>query len=229
VNQAGEIIRFGLEKGQRTLSEYQAKLILKEYGIPVTAEELVEEPTGVGEAAARIGFPVVLKSCSPEISHKTEAGLIQVNIKDLPELEQAAARLAQAGGPAGGGLLVQEMVAGERELVMGLIRDPQFGPAVMFGLGGIFTEVLEDVSFRLAPLSPADAREMVGEIRGKKILGAIRGMEEVDLELLAQSLIALGQIGLDHPQVSQIDVNPLIVRAGKPVAVDALFVLEEPQ
>jgi len=229
VNQAGEIIKAGLEAGQRTLSEYQAKLILKEYGVPVTREELVEDPSGVQEAAARIGFPVVLKSCSPEISHKTEAGLIEVNLKDPSEVERAAARLVRKGGLGKGGLLVQEMVFGQRELVMGLIRDPQFGPAVMFGLGGIFTEILEDVSFRLAPLSRADALEMIGEIRGRKILNAVRGMEKVDLEVLARSLTALGQIGVDHPQVSQIDVNPLIVRQGKPVAVDALFVLEEPQ
>jgi acetyl-CoA synthetase (ADP-forming) len=122
------------------------------------------------------------------------------------------------------GVLVQEMLPGERELVIGLIRDPQFGPCVMFGLGGIYTEILKDVTFRVAPLEPRDAREMMDEIKSAKILGPFRGKEPVDRDVLEQALIAMGKIGLEHDEIKEIDVNPLIIHKGKPVAVDALVV-----
>jgi acetyl-CoA synthetase (ADP-forming) len=109
--------------------------------------------------------------------------------------------------------------------MIGMVRDAQFGPSVMFGLGGIFTEVLQDVVFRIAPLRKRDALDMVQGIKGHRILGAIRGMKAVDLEVLTRSLIAVGRIGLDHAEISEIDVNPLIVKGTRPVAVDALVVL----
>ena len=127
---------------------------------------------------------------------------------------------------AGNAVLVQEMIRCKRELAMGLTRDPQFGPCVMFGLGGIFTEILKDVSFRVAPLEKQDALAMMQEIRGRKILGAIRGMAAVDLDLLAEILVTIGRIGLENDRIKEIDVNPLMISNGKPVAVDALVVLE---
>jgi len=123
-------------------------------------------------------------------------------------------------------VLVQEMVKGKRELVAGLTRDAQFGPCVMFGLGGIFTEILKDISFRVAPLEKRDALEMMQEIKGHKILNSIRGMDAADLNILADILVALGRIGLENENIKEIDINPLILSGGKPVAVDALVVLE---
>ena len=123
-------------------------------------------------------------------------------------------------------VLVQEMIKGKRELVAGLTRDAQFGPCVMFGLGGIFTEILKDISFRVAPLEKLDAMEMMQEIKGHKILDSIRGMDAADLNILADILIALGRIGLENENIKEIDINPLILSGGKPVAVDALVVLE---
>ena len=125
------------------------------------------------------------------------------------------------------GFLVQEMVRGVRELVIGMTRDPQFGPAAMFGLGGIFTEVLDDISLRVAPLGNNDALEMMREIKAHKILGLIRGMEAVDLDLLSKSIVAVGNIGLRHKDIQEIDVNPLIVQGNRPVTVDALVVLRK--
>ena len=125
-----------------------------------------------------------------------------------------------------GAVLVQEMVKGVRELVVGLTRDPQFGPCVMFGLGGIFTEILGDVSFRVAPLTRNDALEMMQEIRAHKILDAVRGMEAVDRDRLADMLINVGRIGLDNENVKEIDINPVVISGKKPMAVDALVVLE---
>jgi acyl-CoA synthetase (NDP forming) len=223
------IIAEALAAGQNTLSEYDSKRILTEYGIPTTREFLTEDLADVEQAADRIGYPVALKACAAAAQHKTEKGLIELGIKDAVELKGAYDRLAPKARDLDGGILVQEMVAGSRELVMGLMRDPQFGPCVMFGLGGIFTEALGDVSFRVAPLSQQDAREMTTEIKGSKILGGIRGLAPVHIDQLSHCLQQLGQIGLDHPAVREIDINPLIVRNGYPVAVDALIVLQKPQ
>jgi acetyl-CoA synthetase (ADP-forming) len=124
------------------------------------------------------------------------------------------------------GILVQQMIKGSRELVIGMIRDAQFGPCVMFGLGGIFTEVLKDVSFRIAPLEKRDALEMAQEIKGSPILGAFRGMPAVDMELLSALLINAGKLGLENDAIKEVDANPLIISGNKPVVVDALVVLE---
>ncbi len=123
-------------------------------------------------------------------------------------------------------ILVQEMIKGKRELVIGLIRDPQFGPCVMFGLGGIFTEILKDVSFRLAPLEKRDALEMMDEIKAHKILDAVRGMGAIDRELLSKMLINVGKIGVENDAIKEIDINPVIISGSRPVAVDALVVLQ---
>ncbi|MEJ5375978.1 MAG: acetate--CoA ligase family protein [bacterium] len=227
-NEVAKILERAQERGQKALSEYESKLVLKSYGIPVTKEELVQDLEGAKKAAQAIGYPVVLKACSHELTHKTEKGLIEVGIRDQGDLEEAFRRLSQATQGMDAQYLVQEMVKGARELVIGMTRDPQFGPCVMFGLGGIFTEILRDVSFRVAPIQKRDAFEMMEEIKGKKILEAIRGMEAVDRELLAQSLVALGDLGMEQEHIQEVDVNPMIIRGRSPVAVDALVVLAKP-
>ena len=176
------------------------------------------------KAAEDIGYPVVLKVCSPEVSHKTESGLVAVDLRNEADLETAFKRIGAASPVKDAAFLVQEMVKGGRELVVGMVRDPQFGPCVMFGLGGIFTEILGDVTFRPAPLSEADAEEMIGEIKGHKILGAIRGMPAVDADALVACLMAMSRIGMEREEIQAIDVNPLIIRGSKPVAVDALVI-----
>jgi acyl-CoA synthetase (NDP forming) len=228
VKSVESIIAEALAAGRSTLSEYDSKRILTEYGIPTAKEHLAQDFADIEQAADRIGYPVVLKACADAAQHKTEMGLIELGIRDAVELKRAYDRLAPKAGDLGGAILVQEMISGARELVMGLIRDPQFGPCVMFGLGGIFTEALGDVSFRVAPLTDRDAREMPAEIRGAGILRGIRGMAPVQTDQLSRCLRQLGQIGLDHPAVREIDINPLIVRNGMPVAVDALMVLQKP-
>jgi len=222
-----EILQAAQGRGQKALSEYDSKRILAAYGIPVTREALVRGPGEAVDAASGIGYPVVLKVCSHEVTHKTEKGLIEVGLRDERDLEMAFQRLRDRMAGVEGAFLVQEMVNGVRELVIGMIRDPQFGPCVMFGLGGIFTEILRDVSFRVAPIEKRDAMEMMQEIKGKKILEAIRGMEPVDLEVLSKSLVALGDLGMEQDAIQEIDVNPMIVRGSQPVAVDALVVLRE--
>ncbi len=220
------IIEEAVARGQRTLDEYQAKRFLAERGIPVTREELVSDPQEALAAAERLGWPVVLKACGPDIAHKTERDLVRVKIETPEALEKAYAEIiGNLGGEPYEGILVQEMIKGEREFVIGLIRDPQFGPCVMFGLGGIFTEVLKDTSFRVAPLERYDALQMMEEIRAKALLDSFRGKPPVDREALASALIAVGDIGMEYDAVKEIDINPVIIAGDKPVAVDALIVL----
>jgi acetyl-CoA synthetase (ADP-forming) len=225
VEATGRLLREAAARGQHALAEHEAKQVLALYGLPVTREVLVATRAEVGPAAAAIGYPVALKASSPDIPHKTERGLVRLGLADETAVLAAFDALAPAVSGLPGGSLVQEMVTGSRELAMGLVRDPDFGPCVMFGLGGILTEALGDAVFRRAPLQPADALDMMDEIRGRRILDAVRGMPAADCGLLAQMLLGLGQIGLDHPAVQEIDVNPVILAGARPVAVDALVVL----
>jgi len=223
------IIEKALSAGQTTMSEFDSKRILAAYGIPTVQETLTDDLVEAQAAAEQIGYPVVIKVCAAEVAHKTEQGLIELGIKNAAELKHTYENLATKARELGGQILIQEMVKGSRELLIGLTRDAQFGPCVMFGLGGIFAEAFGDVSFRVAPLYEQDAREMCGEISGRKILEGIRGLKPVKMDLLSNCLEKLGQIGLDHRAVREIDINPFVVRDGCPVAVDALIVLEKPQ
>jgi acetyl-CoA synthetase (ADP-forming) len=220
------IIDEAVSRGQKALSEYEAKKFLSEHGVIVTREELVKSVDEAKEAAERLGYPVVIKACGPDISHKTERSLVKVKIETPEALEKAYREIENnLKGDPYDGMLIQEMVEGEREFVIGLIRDPQFGPCVMFGLGGIFTEVLKDTSFRVAPIEKYDALQMMEEIRAKDLLGPFRGKPPVNKDLLAQSLIAVGEIGMKYDHVREIDINPVIISGDRPVAVDALVVL----
>ncbi|MBU4075031.1 MAG: acetate--CoA ligase family protein [Proteobacteria bacterium] len=213
-------------QGSKTLSEFESTRLLAGFGIPTAKGILAQNLEEVKKAAESIGYPVVLKACSPEVSHKTESGLVAVDLRNEADLELAFQKISGSSPAKGGGFLVQEMIKGGRELVVGMIRDPQFGPCVMFGLGGIFTEILGDVTFRPAPLSEADAAEMIREIKGNKILDAVRGMPAVDADSLIQCLMAVGRIGMEREEIQAIDINPLIIQGSKPVAVDALVVLK---
>ncbi|MDD2277166.1 MAG: acetate--CoA ligase family protein [Smithellaceae bacterium] len=213
---------------QLALSEFESKKAVAAAGVPVTREALVQSRDEAMSKAEKIGFPVVLKGSSPELTHKTEMGMVRVNLKNKDEAAAAYDELT-GKGIALEGVLIQEMVKGNREFVIGLIRDPHFGPCVMFGLGGIFTEAMKDVSFRVAPLTEEDAREMIGEIRAAKLLDAFRGEKAVDREILVRALVGIGNLGMKHEEIAEIDINPLIVKDGKPVAVDALVILQAPR
>ena len=219
-----KIIEKALEEGKTTLSEYESKQILAEYQIPVTKEALVDDVKDLAMAAQEIGYPLVLKGCSSDIAHKTEKGLIRVDIRNEAEAKAAFEEIINNMNGEEKAVLIQEMVKGQRELVIGLTRDAQFGPCVMFGLGGIFTEILKDISFRIAPLEKRDALDMMRDIKGHKILEAVRGMEAADLDILSDILIKVGQIGMENDRIKEIDINPVIISGSNPVAVDALVV-----
>jgi acetate---CoA ligase (ADP-forming) subunit beta len=220
-----EIINNALAQNRNTLSEYESSKLLEGIGMPMAKGILAQNLAGVKSAADEIGYPVVLKVCSPQVSHKTESGLVAVNLCSDADLESAFQKISKASPVKDGGFLVQEMVKGQRELVIGMIRDSQFGPCVMFGLGGIFTEIMGDVTFRPAPLSERDALEMIGEIKGRKILDAVRGMPAVNIDSLIQCLMTVSKIGLEYEEIQAIDINPLIIRGNSAVGVDALVVL----
>ncbi len=218
------IISEALARNQRALSEFESKRLLSHYGVPVTKEELVTASADAVKAARALGYPVVMKACGPEIAHKTEHGLLQLGIGDDERVARAFAELtARAGGRCD--ILVQEMIAGRRELLFGMTRDPLYGPCVTFGLGGIFTEILNDVACRIAPFGRADADAMLDEIKGAAILGAVRGMGAVDRAALCDALTGLARLALAHDEIKEIDVNPVIIAEDRPVAVDALVVL----
>jgi acetyltransferase len=211
----------------RTLSEHASKLLLRDFGIPLAREVLAITPAEAASAAEQIGFPVVLKLCGDAIAHKTERGLVRLGLGDAAAVRAAAAELLAAARPEDGevSLLVAEMVAGKRELIAGLVRDPQFGPCVLLGLGGILTEALGDVAFAAAPLSREDARALVGRLRASHLVTKpFRGEPAGDAEAIAEVLVALGRVGAERPDVASVDLNPILLRArdGHPVAVDAL-------
>jgi acetyltransferase len=211
----------------RTLSEYASKLLLRDFGIPLAREVLAITPAEAAAAAEQIGFPVALKLCGDAIAHKSERGLVRLGLGDSGAVRAAAAELLAAARPEDGevSLLVAELVAGKRELIAGLVRDPQFGPCVLLGLGGILTEALGDVAFAAAPLSREEARALVGRLRASHLVTKpFRGEPAGDVEALADVLVALGRVGAERPDVASVDLNPILLRArdGKPVAVDAL-------
>ncbi|MBN2160840.1 MAG: acetate--CoA ligase family protein [Spirochaetes bacterium] len=222
-----EIIKKALERGQRALSEYDSKKVIESVGIPVTREKLACSGDEAVVLAEEIGYPVAMKGCSDKAAHKTEMGLVKLKLTTADEVRKAYDEIVGKGVELDG-VLVQEMVKGDREFVIGLSRDPQFGPCVMFGIGGIFTEVIKDVSFRVAPLTELDAEEMIDEIRMKKLLGEFRGSPAVDRKQLVKALVGIGDIGYKHNEIAEIDINPLIIAGSSPVVVDALVVLNNP-
>jgi acyl-CoA synthetase (NDP forming) len=211
-----------------TLSESASKALLRGFGVPVADEREVSTPTEAVAAAIELGFPVVAKLCGDSIAHKTERGLVRLRLGDAASVERAAAELLAAATPADGpvSVLVAPMVSGNRELIAGVVRDPQFGPNVMLGVGGVLAEAIADVVFRPVPISVADAADMIDSLATQRLLGPFRGEAAVDRSALAAVLLGLSAAASARPDIASIDVNPLIIRAdGAPVAVDALVEL----
>ena len=212
-----------------TLSEAASKQLLAQYGVPVLDERTAADADGAARAAAVVGFPVVVKLCGDAIAHKTERGLVRLGLADPAAVEAAARELLAAARPDDGPveLLVAPMVRGSRELIAGLARDPQFGPCVMFGVGGVLAEAIGDVAFRLVPLGELDTDELLDDLATQKLLGPFRGEPAIDRAAVAATLVGLSRLARDRPDVASVDLNPLIVVDGKPIAVDALVELAD--
>lgn len=220
-------------KPGETLSESQAKAVLEQYGIPTVREYKAATAEEAVTLAGKIGYPVVLKVDSPDIPHKTEADGVKLNLKNKGEVRTAFSEIinnAKAYKPDArlNGVLVQEMLAGGTEVIIGVTRDPVFGPVIMFGLGGIFVEVLKDVSFRVAPVSPGDARDMIEEIKGHAVLKGVRGKPPADTEAIVDVILKVSALVTDYrDSIEELDINPLVVFPKGVKAADALLVVSE--
>jgi len=207
-----------------TLSEADSKAFLAPFGVPLLGERVVPDAEGAVAAAAAMGYPVVAKLCGDAIAHKTERGLVRLGLADGAAVATAAAELLGAARPEDGevAVLVAPMVRGTRELIAGIATDPQFGPTVMVGIGGVLAEAIGDVAVRLAPLGRVDAEEMVEDLASQTLLGPFRGEPAVDRGALVDVLLGLSAVVEAHPEVVSVDLNPMVVVDGQPVAVDAL-------
>jgi acetyltransferase len=214
-----------LKDARGVLDEHRSKRILAAMGVPVVEERLVASVGEAGAAAAELGFPVVMKGLSPGKIHKTELGLVRLGIASRREAAEHFRRLMEAmDGSAS--VLVQRQVRAELELIVGMLRDPQFGPCVMLGLGGVMAEVFRETVFAVAPLSRSDALRLIARLGAQQLLDGFRGAPAVDREALAEILMQVGQLGCACPSVREIDINPVLVSNGEPVAVDASVILD---
>ncbi|MCP4436235.1 MAG: carboxylate--amine ligase [Actinomycetia bacterium] len=217
----------------RTLSEAESKSLLAPLGIPFAPEEVVTDPDAAVDAANRLGMPVAAKLCGDNIAHKTERGLVRLGLSNADDVAAAAADLLAAARDEDNatGVLIAPMVGGDRELIAGASTDEQFGPTVLLGVGGVLAEAVADVSVRLAPITDVDANEMIEDLQSQAILGEFRGQPAVDREALVAVLAGLSEAisapASNGATILSVDLNPLIISDGRPVAVDALVELEE--
>lgn len=227
--EATGIIEQARAAGRTLLSEVEAKAMLAQHGVPVTDTRLATSVDDAVALADQLGYPVALKVVADDITHKTDVGGVELGIADADQLRAAAQRIhdavAAAAPGSAAGLSVQPMAAPGTEVILGITQDQQFGPVLMFGLGGVFVEVLKDVAFRVVPLEPRDAAEMIREIQGFAVLEGFRGAEPADLSAIEAMLLQLSDFAQAHPDVAELDLNPVFARPDGAIAVDARIVL----
>lgn len=224
-----ETMAAALKTDKPVFTEAEAKQIFGACGIPVVADIQAPDAEAAAAAARELGVPVVLKGWGRTLLHKTEADLVRLGLTGPEAVAAAAREMTASAGDALEGFLVQPMISGKRELVAGMFKDPQFGPVIMFGLGGVFTEAVGDIVFKIAPLTEADMDDMLDSLESKQLLGAFRGEAACDPAALKTVLRGLSDLAVAYPQIKEMDINPLIVGAdGNPVAVDGLIILEKP-
>jgi len=218
------------KKEKRSLLETEAKELLKEYGIPVPDFKLIKSEDEIAGLAKEINFPIVMKIVSPDIIHKTDAGGVKVGVKDEEEArmiyQEIISKAIKYNKKASiSGVIAYTMVPQGTEIIIGMMKDPHFGPVIMFGLGGIFVEVLKDVSFRIIPLEERDAREMIAEIKGYKILKGVRGNPPRDIRAIEEVLMKVSELIMKNPEINEIDLNPIFVFENGIQVVDARMIL----
>jgi acyl-CoA synthetase (NDP forming) len=224
--EAAAVVAAALAQGLGALDEWQSKVLLAGYGISVPEGALARDEDEAVAIARRLEGPVVVKAIGPRISHKTEHGLVALDLSGDEAVRNAARSLLALTEGQGAALLVERMVRGAREFMVGMKRDPSYGPVVIFGIGGIFAEAHRDIALGVTPLEDRDIEGMLEGIRARALLDAFRGMPPVDRDSLAAAIRALARIAEDHPAVTEIDVNPLIVEGSTPLAADALVILD---
>lgn len=227
-----ETVSSARAENRTLLSEVEAKAALGDSGVPVTATTLAQTREEAAAQAEAMGYPVALKVVSPNVAHKSDVGGVVLGLEGHNEVAEGydeIIRSVQAAQPSAviEGVSVQEMASPGVEVIVGMTTDPQFGPVMMFGLGGIMVEVLGDVAFRLAPLGEGDARDMIDEIQGRQVLDGVRGQPPVDIAAIEAMLDRVSEFAAAHPEVAELDLNPVIASPEGAIAVDARIVLAE--
>ena len=231
MNQTSKIINQAKKEGRKALLEPEAKTICMEYGIPVTKFKVALNENEAAKYADEIGYPVVLKIVSPDIIHKSDAGGVMVNLKNPAEVTDAYKKILENvkkynADAKIAGILVQEMAPQSTEVIVGAIKDPQFGQTVMFGLGGIFVEILKDVNFRIAPITADDAKEMITELKAYPLLKGYRNTPPADIDALISILCNTSRLVMDNPEIKELDLNPVMAYQKGAETVDARIILE---
>ena len=232
MDECNAIIKKALQEGRSSLLENEAKRICALHHIPTPPHYLAKSVDEAMGKTDEIGFPIVLKIVSPKIIHKSDVGGVLLNIQDRHELSEAYNRLIgmiekKIPSEEIVGVLVEKMMPPSTELIIGGLRDPQFGPSLMFGIGGIFTEVYNDVTFRVAPIDRKDAAEMIRELKGSKILEGIRGNPPADQEAIITILVNTSELLYEHEAINQLDLNPVMAYPKGVCAVDARIILKD--
>lgn len=225
-------ILMGVRKeGRKYLLETEAKTVCREYGIPVTKFELAENEEEAVRFAEKIGYPVVLKIVSPDVIHKSDVGGVIVNVEDAEDVRNAYKKIINnvtKHKPKAKivGIFVQEMAPQSTEVIVGATKDPQFGPTLMFGLGGIFVEILKDVTLRIAPIAEDEAREMITEVKAYPLLKGYRNRPKADTEAIVKILLNTSRLVMEHQEIKELDLNPIMVYEKGAKTVDARIILE---
>jgi acetyl-CoA synthetase (ADP-forming) len=231
LNKTDKIITQALKECRKALLEPEAKAICMEYGISVTKFNVAKSEKEAADFAEKIGFPVVLKIVSPEIIHKSDAGGVKVNLKTAEDVKAAYKTILENVKKYNAkanvvGVLVQEMAPQSTEVIIGAVKDPQFGQTVMFGVGGIFVEILKDVTFRVAPLTEQDAMDMITELKAYSLLTGYRNTPAADIKALVTLLLCVSKLVMDHPEIKELDLNPVMAYEKGAKTVDARIILE---
>jgi acyl-CoA synthetase (NDP forming) len=210
--------------------ETEAKELLKEYGIPVPDFKLIKSEDEITGLTKEINFPITMKIVSPDIIHKTDAGGVKIGLKDEKEAKLAYQEIISKAKRYNkeariSGVIAYTMVPQGTEIIMGMMKDPHFGPVIMFGLGGIFVEILKDISFRILPIEKRDAQEMITEIKGYEILKGARGNSPRDIQAIEEVLMKVSKLTTDNPEINEIDLNPIFVFENSIQVVDARMIL----
>jgi len=225
------IIEKAKNASRTLLNEIESKVLLSEAGIPVVETKLATSKQEAIAISKKLGFPVALKIVSPEITHKSDVGGVKLDLKTSKQVEAAYEEILSAVNQKYphaviDGVSVQKMARPGTEVIVGMTKDAQFGPVLMFGLGGILVELLKDVSFRIVPFEREDAREMIREIKGYPILEGFRGREPADVSILEEILLKISRFVDDHPEIKELDLNPIFAYRDGAIAVDARIILE---
>ena len=225
-----ELLKTKLEANETILTEFESKELLKEIGISIPNQELASTKEETIIAANKIGFPVVLKLIAEDIIHKSDTGAVKLNIKNKDETIAAYDDLMKIPSQSKKMISVQKMAEEPiTELIIGMMTDAQFGPALMFGIGGILVELLEDVSFRIAPITEYDAREQIHEIKGFPILDGYRGKPKADIDAIVNTLLKISDFVIKHEEINEMDLNPVFIYENGLICVDARIILKKPE